>query len=169
MYIKELRFDLTRFFFIITAEDLEITLVMPEETLVLTAGNHEQKNEWIVGLQKCVIDTLGVGSGSGSDKKHTPPILRNTTYNFTKFPELKGAKYEGAWLHGKIHGQGKLSWTDGRFYEGQLKQNQKHGIGKMNVPGVALYEGKWKSDKFEGRGKIFYASGDHYFGQVCIF
>ena len=81
-----------------SAEDLEITLVTPEETLVLTATNHEQKNEWIVGLQRCVIDTLGQVSGFGPDhhkKKHTPPILRNTSYNFTKLPELKGAKYEG--------------------------------------------------------------------------
>ena len=83
---------------IFLAEDLEITLVTPEETLVLTATNHEQKNEWIVGLQRCVIDTLGQVSGFGPDhhkKKHTPPILRNTSYNFTKLPELKGAKYEG--------------------------------------------------------------------------
>ena len=76
---------------------MDITLVMPEETLILSAANHEQKNEWIVGLQRCVIETLGISNGFGHEqhKKHTPPILRHTSYTFTKLSDLKGATYEG--------------------------------------------------------------------------
>ena len=30
-----------------------------------------------------------------------------------------GDKYEGGWLNDKRHGQGKYTWADGDFYEGE--------------------------------------------------
>ncbi len=44
-----------------------------------------------------------------------------------RMADLKGAEYEGTWMQGKMHGQGKITWPDGRVYKGQLRQNQKHG------------------------------------------
>ena len=150
-------------------KDLEITLVMPEETLVLVANNHETKNDWILNLQRYIIETLG----SASDhkyKSYTPPILRNTSYAFNKVPELKGAEYNGAWLHGKLHGHGKLSWHDGRSYQGQFRQNQKHGMGKMEIPGtngkITILDGQWKCGKLDGQANIWFANGDIYHGLV---
>jgi len=40
----------------------------------------------------------------------TPPITRCTSYTFKKIPELRGAEYQGSWMHGKLHGQGTLKW-----------------------------------------------------------
>lgn len=145
------------------SENHEITLILPEETLVLTAPNHENKNEWIVSINRSIIETLG--ASDPSIKNFAPPILRHTSYNFYKLADTKGAVYEGAWLHGKLHGQGKFTWPDGRIYQGQFRQNQKHGVGKLQIPGNSIFEGQWKFDKFDGHGKISFANGDVYKGK----
>lgn len=145
------------------ADRLEIKLIMPEETLTLVSPNAESKNEWIITLQRAILTTL--------HGKHSmtisPPITRNTSYNFVKISDLRGAQYQGSWMQGKMHGQGTITWPDGRIYRGQLRQNQKHGHGVLEVKtseGVTVYEGQWKMDKLEGRGFVNYDNGDYYEG-----
>ena len=151
---------------------MEISLILPEDTLVLMAENHEAKNEWLLNLQRCINDTLSSTKSNESEfKSYTPPLTRNTSYTFSKLPDLKGAEYEGSWLQGKMHGKGCLTWPDGRYFQGQFRQNQKHGFGKMEIPDIksgskTIYEGQWKFDKFKGHGKITYANGDVYQGMV---
>ena len=58
-------------------------------------------------------------------------------------------------------------WPDGRNYSGQFRQNQKHGMGKMEFPQLqcdksTIFDGQWVEDKFEGRGKIRFSNGDLY-------
>ena len=64
---------------------------------------------------------------------------------------------------------------DGRMYIGQLRQNQRHGKGKMEVvensggkKTKTVFDGQWKCDKFEGHGTILYSSGDVYKGSVKV-
>ena len=45
--------------------DLEISLILPEESLVLAAENHQAKNEWLLNLQRCINETL---SGPNNDQ-----------------------------------------------------------------------------------------------------
>ena len=146
------------------SKDLQITLVLPEDTLVLVSQDYESKNEWLVQLQRTICSHLSINNN------HTPPITRNTNYNFTKISDLKSAEYNGMWLYSKMHGRGTLTWPDGRNYVGQFRQNQKHGMGRMEIPdsngGKTIYEGQWSDDKFEGRGKICFANGDIYRGTV---
>ena len=154
------------------AKDLELNLVLPEETLVLAANDYESKNEWLLQLQRCIIDSLAVNQGATNPshdavvKIYTPPITRNTNYTFTKIADMKGAEYHGMWLYGKLHGQGKLTWPGGRSYFGQFRQNQKHGMGKICFSNGDVYDGQWSGDKFEGRGKICFSNGDVYRGTV---
>ena len=129
--------------------------------------DYESKNEWLVQLQRTICSHLSINNN------HTPPITRNTNYNFTKISDLKSAEYNGMWLYSKMHGRGTLTWPDGRNYVGQVRQNQKHGMGRMEIPdsngGKTIYEGQWSDDKFEGRGKICFANGDIYRGTVGYF
>ncbi len=37
----------------------EISLVMPEDTLTLSAQTAENKMEWFINLQKCILHVLG--------------------------------------------------------------------------------------------------------------
>ena len=56
------------------------------------------------------------GQGGANTRKNsyaTPPITRRTEYTFRKIPELKNATYSGTWMHGKMHGHGKIVWPSG--------------------------------------------------------
>lgn len=158
-----------------TEGKFEIALIMPEETLTLSTPSAEAKMEWFANLQRGIIMSLVNGADRPGTKTMsvTPPITRTTSFVFKKIPELRGAEYQGTWMHGKLHGHGTLKWPDGRIYVGQLRQNQKHGIGRMEVVehtnskvNLTVFEGQWKCDKFDGNGTIIYASGDVYKGSV---
>ena len=42
----------------------------------------------------------------------------------------------------------------GKCYEGQMRQNQKHGQGRLTAEDGTIYEGQWVADRFEGHGVI---------------
>ena len=93
--------------------------MLPEDSICLVASNSESKNEWLVQLQRYIIASLSANHAVDPAKSYTtPPITRNTHFNFVKLSDLKNADYNGMWLYGKMHGQGKLTWPDGRSYQG---------------------------------------------------
>ena len=49
------------------------------------------------------------------DSYSTPPITRKTEYTFRKIPELRNATYNGTWMHGKMHGHGRIEWPSGEI------------------------------------------------------
>ena len=107
------------YFSIPDSKELEINLVLPEDSICLVASNSESKNEWLVQLQRYIIASLSANHVVDPAKSYTtPPITRNTNFNFVKLSDLKNAEYNGMWLYGKMHGQGKLTWPDGRSYQG---------------------------------------------------
>ena len=58
----------------------------------------------------------------------------------------------------KMKGKGKLIWPDGRFYEGDFKNNNKNGDGYFIWPlkneegKFHSYRGKWLNGKQHGMG-----------------
>lgn len=42
---------------------------------------------------------------------------------------LRLCSYEGEWQDGRRHGQGRLSFKDGGFYEGEFKMGEIDGFG----------------------------------------
>jgi hypothetical protein len=42
-----------------TDRKFEIALIMPEDSLTLSAPTAENKMEWFVNLQKCILNVLG--------------------------------------------------------------------------------------------------------------
>lgn len=58
----------------------------------------------------------------------------------------------GRWLGGKMEGQGRLLWADGRVHTGQFHCNLPHGVGRLESPGVSVYEGQWKDGLQNGLG-----------------
>ncbi|XP_065164846.1 alsin isoform X2 [Atheta coriaria] len=136
----------------------QISLKMPEDTLDLYANEPEQKIEWFHALQNAIKSSLGKVS------LHQPPEERNAEYTFTKNGYYKDAKYNGRWKCGKMHGEGKLEWPDGRVYTGQFQQNQMHGRGRLDEPNKGVYKGQWKDNLQNGFGIFNYSSGDVYKG-----
>ena len=53
---------------------------------------------------------------------------------------------EGEWKDNKIHGQGKMTYSNGDIYEGEWKDNKIHGRGRLTLTNGEIYEGKWKNN-----------------------
>lgn len=54
------------------------------------------------------------------------------------------------------NGKGKFFYQEGSFYDGEWKNNNMHGYGKLYYSnGKLAYEGDWFIDQFHGRGKVF--------------
>ena len=59
-------------------------------------------------------------------------------------------------INGLKHGQGKLIFEDGAFYEGEFKDDKMHGKGVLFYsPGHPAYEGDWSNDMFHGKGVLY--------------
>lgn len=106
---------------------------------------------------------------------------------------LDVARYEGSWCHGIIHGHFKYQWpidsggccvyegdfknnekhgkgimrqADGSvWYEGEYKQGIPHGLGTLYYPNGAIYQGSWKDGKRDETGKYRYCNGYVYKGE----
>ena len=55
-----------------------------------------------------------------------------------------------------MQGQGVLSYTDGRKYEGEFYCNHRSGQGTMDWPDGKKYIGTWKEGKQHGKGIMLY-------------
>jgi hypothetical protein len=42
-----------------------------------------------------------------------------------------------------MHGKGKYTWKDGRFFEGEYLNDKKHGQGLYRWVDSKVYEGGW--------------------------
>jgi hypothetical protein len=61
-----------------------------------------------------------------------------------------GSFYEGDFVEGKMHGNGKYFWTDtGHWYEGEYKMNFKDGFGRYYFDSDNFQEGIWKAGLLE--------------------
>jgi len=75
-----------------------------------------------------------------------------------------GPEYSGALKDGKPHGQGTLTWPDGKKYIGEFRDGERHGLGETTWPDGQKYVGEWQSDKRHGRGTMTWSSGEKYSG-----
>ena len=79
-----------------------------------------------------------------------------------------GTIYEGDWKDNKKHGKGKLTFynngTVSLVYEGDYQNDKIHGKGKIKYPNGEVYEGEWENGKIHGKGKYIYANGSIYEG-----
>ena len=62
-------------------------------------------------------------------------------------------------------GKGKMTFSDGRIYEGDGKDREINGFGVMKYPDGVIYEGDWLDEKFEGHGKIVTPQGITFEGE----
>ena len=86
--------------------------------------------------------------------------------------ELPGEFFEGTLDMGVRQGFGKYTWpgvepdTIKAMYEGEYKDNKKHGQGTMIFPDKSKYVGEWVEDEMTGTGVYTYATGDTYSGTL---
>jgi len=75
-----------------------------------------------------------------------------------------GAKYEGDFSDGYLHGIGTLIGHDGSEYRGAWRMNVRHGLGRKQYSNLDVYEGSWKEGMREGCGRYSWNGGNTYIG-----
>eukprot|EP00929_Paragymnodinium_shiwhaense_P087071 TRINITY_DN47379_c0_g1_i1.p1 TRINITY_DN47379_c0_g1~~TRINITY_DN47379_c0_g1_i1.p1 ORF type:complete len:964 (-),score=175.22 TRINITY_DN47379_c0_g1_i1:218-3109(-) len=72
--------------------------------------------------------------------------------------------FEGSWLHGRMYGEGKISWPDGTVYIGEWQDGIREGNGRLEWPDGSWYEGPFCRNNVEGHGQKAFADGSHFVG-----
>jgi len=102
------------------------------------------------------------------------------------FTMTNGIRITGNFVAGKMQGRGVITYPDGGKidadfvdaeavrgvavtsagdrYEGELKNLQRHGQGKLLFKGGGQYEGEFAENEFHGYGILIFANGDRYEG-----
>ena len=80
------------------------------------------------------------------------------------FKWTSGNVYEGNYKNNKKHGYGKNTWANGDVYEGNFENGNQHGYGKVTWSSGTVYEGNWEKGTRHGYGKYTWANGDVYEG-----
>ncbi|XP_072858878.2 ALS2 C-terminal-like protein [Pogona vitticeps] len=145
----------------------------PEEQFFLLAQKPETRAVWEWKLNQAVRQALNGKrdfplwgeAGEGQD----PPLCRFSVFTFKGEGRFKNATYEGEWCLGKPHGQGKLTWPDGRNYVGDFKEGFEHGFGICLVPRVTedrydCYKCHWQEGRMNGYGICEYGNETVYKG-----
>ena len=98
------------------------------------------------------------------DQKHQGRLIQSNSYVFEgqfegdkygngKLFHSDGAVYQGGMAcGGRCHNFGTFKWADGRFYNGQWREDQKKFTGQLVFPDGRVYNGKWKDGLPHGPG-----------------
>ena len=77
-----------------------------------------------------------------------------------------GDAYEGQLVRSKRHGQGEFIWASGQRYKGDWVEDEPTGRGLVQFPNGNRWEGQVLKGDPQGEGRMAYASGDVYVGQM---
>eukprot|EP00927_Polykrikos_kofoidii_P026662 TRINITY_DN2370_c0_g1_i1.p1 TRINITY_DN2370_c0_g1~~TRINITY_DN2370_c0_g1_i1.p1 ORF type:complete len:587 (-),score=72.97 TRINITY_DN2370_c0_g1_i1:61-1821(-) len=69
------------------------------------------------------------------------------------------SSYQGTFVHGYRHGQGKIKFPDGTTYEGEMFRDDMHGAGRYVFHDEAVYVGNWLHGKMHGAGTVLWRDG----------
>jgi hypothetical protein len=82
-------------------------------------------------------------------------------------PRRPDAVVTGQFERGEIEGFGKKQWADGSLYEGNFLRGEPHGQGRLElVSAGSLYEGEFVLNRYEGEGRISFADEQ---GRRCTY
>eukprot|EP00927_Polykrikos_kofoidii_P086527 TRINITY_DN9725_c0_g1_i5.p1 TRINITY_DN9725_c0_g1~~TRINITY_DN9725_c0_g1_i5.p1 ORF type:complete len:493 (+),score=69.07 TRINITY_DN9725_c0_g1_i5:98-1576(+) len=89
--------------------------------------------------------------------KHGAGRLRTSTFT-----------YDGHFQCDHKHGNGVLTWDDGRQYRGQFEAGKFHGAAVMTWPDGRKYCGQYGEDRKHGDGTFSWQDGRRYQGQWVV-
>jgi hypothetical protein len=69
-----------------------------------------------------------------------------------------GIVYEGEWRDNQRHGNGCLTWPTGDVYEGEWRHDCRHGHGTLRWANGDVFEGDWDENYRHGKGVIKFAT-----------
>lgn len=76
-----------------------------------------------------------------------------------------GGSYYGPLLDSRMHGYGRLEWTNGASYEGSFERGLYSGNGTLRSAAGDVYKGEFRNGVASGRGRYEYKDGTVYTGE----
>lgn len=123
-----------------------------------TEGNRSgEKNSDEKNLLHKVINFTDIGIFEGLCNKNIP-------HGPGKLKLKNGDFFEGEFVAGQFHGQGRMITSDGCEYNGRWQENCRNGKGTERWANGDFYEGDFKGDKKDGYGKFLWSNGCSYEG-----
>jgi hypothetical protein len=95
--------------------------------------------------------------------------IKSLAYRLKPYMKIMKLGYEGDYRNNKKHGKGKFVYANRDVYEGDYQNDEKHGNGKYIYASGYVYEGEWKNNTVHGRGMFMSDSGDLYEGEFDDF
>lgn len=109
--------------------------------------------------KRCKIDGVRCLYEGHLDKDGNPSGQGRLTYS-------NGRLYEGEFENGMIQGQGKMIYPNGESYEGSFKNGKRHGLGDLIFNDDCVYKVESKFDEKYSKVKgIIYPDGRIYEGE----
>lgn len=115
---------------------------------------------------------------NGKPEEGTVTLINNVQKGYFKNGLLTiiidgNGTYEGEFKHGKLEGQGTLTYakdniqgyTENSKYVGGFKDGKREGHGILYYANGNKYDGDFKNDMRDGQGTIFYKKGSIYVGE----
>lgn len=72
---------------------------------------------------------------------------------------------EGTFLDGRLEGEARIEWEDGRVLVGTFRRGLASGHGTHDWPDGRRYVGEWHEDRRTGFGTLIYPDGHRYVGE----
>mmetsp|Transcript_1700 Transcript_1700/g.3664 ORF Transcript_1700/g.3664 Transcript_1700/m.3664 type:complete len:684 (+) Transcript_1700:94-2145(+) len=85
-------------------------------------------------------------------------------HGYGKATFSNGDAYDGEYKFDQRHGKGVYKWADGRIFDGQFSEDKRHGHGIFTWPDGAVYDGDFVNGQRQGHGKYRFADGGEYVG-----
>ena len=118
------------------------------------------------GEEEGGIQSLGKMCSWTKDEHYIENFSISRIKNGTgKLTYSDGSFYEGQWLNGKRHGCGRLFYnSDKTSYKRQWVNDNKNGYGRQTYSDKSSYEGEWRDDIISGFGTYSWPNGAKYVG-----
>lgn len=75
-----------------------------------------------------------------------------------------GSTYEGQLRNNLRHGFGELVDCDGGMFEGYWYRDKRNGLGRQFMPDGKVYDGRWKDDAKNGHGRLHFDEDEFFEG-----
>ena len=128
--------------------------------------SHASKKQKLACSQPAAEDNHLFWNNSGQHdhirkiiRQHGPDSPQAKQFVSELVEEQRGSTTDGRDYVGKVnrdgqlHGQGKLTYPDGRVYEGNFQNGKYHGTGKLTLPDGYVQEGNFQNGELHGMGK----------------
>lgn len=108
------------------------------------------------------FDRITIGTGF---KRDAMAKLRQEVEHSRKQNPFDPKNYRPAEDLSGLQIKGPLSFRNGSWYKGQMKDSKKHGLGECIMTDNSYYHGYWSEDKPHGYGQIIDPNGECYIGE----